>query len=224
MEKLVWSESGGIFKAGEKAFKRIHEGRHQRDRYCRHDTDLLGRYECARLDSFEMSQFVEALQYALYFEDRNRTYAENVDNNGGRVIAGINSKSFPQDEAAIAALPQSQRAAALSFFYYSKFWTLYRVGGLGRSDVANRYFDCSVDCWIPEAIEMLKRAINALHAGTIEVDGAIGPITLAAANSADPEALLAAYREQRVAYYEAIAAKNPADKPDLAGWLVRARS
>ena len=171
-----------------------------------------------------MAQFSDALNFTLNFEDRNRTYAENIDNNGGRVIAGINSKSFPQDEAAIAALPQSQRAAAVSFFYYSKFWTPLQAGGLESQDVANRYFDCSVDCWIPEAIEMLQRAVNALHAGTVEVDGAIGPITLAAANSADPEALLAAYREQRVAYYEAIAAKNPADKPDLAGWLVRARS
>ena len=93
-----------------------------------------------------MAQFSDALNFTLNFEDRNRTYSENIDNNGGRVIAGINSKSFPQDEAAIAALPQSQRAAAVSFFYYSKFWTPLQAGGLESQDVANRYFDCSVDC------------------------------------------------------------------------------
>ena len=172
----------------------------------------------------DVAQFPDALQYTLNFEDRNRTYAENIDNNGGRVIAGINSKSFPQDEAAIAALAQSQRAAAVSQFYNSKFWTPLQAGGLESQDVANRYFDCSVDCWLPEAVRMLQNAVNALHAGTVTVDGTIGPLTLTAANNADPEALLAAYRVQRVAYYEAIAAENPADVPDLAGWLVRARS
>jgi lysozyme family protein len=170
-----------------------------------------------------MAQFLPAFQYLMQFEDPEQTFAETADNRG-QVISGVNSLAWPQDFAIIAALPQSERAPAVSNFYLSKFWNPMLAGGIDSQDVANRYVDCGVNCGARPATEMLQKAVNALHAATVAEDGVIGPLTLEAVNATDPDAILAAFRSQRAAYYEAIVAANPADQPYLNGWLRRAQN
>ena len=172
-----------------------------------------------------MSQYAPALQYLLNFEDPDRTYLESMDNNGGKVIAGINARSFPQAEGEIAALPQAQRAAAVAGFYLKTFWNPLKCGALDAQDVADRVLDMGVDGGMYEAQLLLQRAINAIHPGTLVVDGDIGPATLEAANGTDPEALLAAYRTERVAFYEQLVAQDPQRYNRYkAGWIRRAQA
>lgn len=170
-----------------------------------------------------MAQFAPALEFLLDAEDRGRTYKEVIDNNGGRVIAGINSKSYPEQEAAIASAPESQKSALVYQFYFSEFWLPLKLGGLESQDVANRVLSAAVNCGMNTAIQMLQQAVNLLG-GPIGVDGHIGPITLAAANSVDPERLLAAYRQEWGDKYRRIAAANPNDEKYLKGWLARAKA
>jgi len=63
-----------------------------------------------------------------------------------------------------------------------------------------------------------------LKPGALLEDGTVGPLTLAAANAADPDSLLAAYRQQSVAFYDEILARHPEDEPDRAGWMARAEA
>lgn len=171
-----------------------------------------------------MANFGPALEYLLNFEDAPRSYIEVTDNNGGKVIAGINSKSFPQAEEAIASLPQDQRSSQVYQFYYAHFWVPMKLGFLNSQDVANRVLDMAVNAGEGNAELELQKAICEVRSGACEIDGVIGPITLAAANSVDQGELLLAFRAQRVNYYEAVEAKHPEDETYLKTWLARAEA
>ena len=71
------------------------------------------------------------------------------------------------------------------------------------------------------AIRLLQTAANALG-GALTVDGGWGTLTLSAATSANPAALIAAFIEARENYYRAIVQRNPADQKYLQEWLARA--
>lgn len=136
-------------------------------------------------------------------------------------ISGINSGSWPTQFASIAALPQNSRLTAVQAFYQAQYWNTW-LAQLNSDEVAKRVFDFSINASSKEAVTTLQQAVNALG-GSLKLDGGWGPMTLAAANGADQNALVQAYINARVAHYEAIAAANPADAQYLNGWLARAR-
>jgi lysozyme family protein len=66
--------------------------------------------------------------------------------------------------------------------------------------------------------------VNSVSTVAVEDDGKIGPVTLAAVNAADQDALLNAYRLQRASYYNQIVEKHPGDEKYLSNWLARAQA
>lgn len=174
-----------------------------------------------------MSQFEPALEYILDFEDPNRTYVAKIDNNGGGVIAGINSKSFPRQYAAIVNAPVTLRAPLVAATYRDDLWVPMKLGGLDSQDLANRVFDMEVNAGEGPAARELQQAVNDLMRGAnlptgLEVDGIIGANTLAAANGVDQGKLLIAFRARRVSRYEEILAAHPEDAKYQKAWLSRA--
>ncbi len=175
-----------------------------------------------------MADFTVAFQWAMQFEDPMRACAQVPDAAPAGVagpcyaISGINSGAWPEQFAAIAALPQGQRAAAVEAFYLAEFWNGW-LAQLASDDVAKRVFDFGVNAGSGTAVKTLQQALNTLG-GSLAVDGGWGPVTLTAANSTDPAALVGAFIAARVAHYRAIASANPADAVNLNGWLARARS
>lgn len=169
-----------------------------------------------------MAQFSPALSYLLDFEDRNRNYTAVMDSNGGGVIAGINSKSFPRQYAAIINMSVSQRGPAVSQFYYEEFWTPLMLGGIESQDIANRVLDMSVNSGPDHGVRLLQDSVNQLQPGALVVDGKIGAHTLEAVNGLSAESVLAAYRVQRLAYYAGCADWS---KPNIrAAWTARAEA
>jgi lysozyme family protein len=136
-------------------------------------------------------------------------------------ITGINSGAWPQDFAAIAALPQDQRMSAVHDFYQAHFWNNW-YDQLATDDVAKRVFDFAVNGGSGTSVKTLQRAINAVG-GSVATDGGWGPSTVGAANATDQAALTQAFIAQRAAHYQAIVAANPADQKYLNGWLARAQ-
>jgi hypothetical protein len=69
----------------------------------------------------------------------------------------------------------------------------------------------------------LQRACNSfpIQVPLIE-DGGWGPLTVAKVNILDPDILVAAFQQARIAHYKAIVAANPEDAQYLSGWLARA--
>ena len=171
-----------------------------------------------------MAIFEPALNYILDFEDPHRTYVPKIDNNGGGVIAGINSKSFPRQYAAIINAPVNLRAPLVASTYRDDLWVPMMLGGLDSQDLANRAFDLEVNAGEPPAARELQQAVNAVQPGAVEVDGKIGPITIAAANAVDHAQLIIAFRAQRVGRYEQIVAAHPEDDAYLRSWLARAKA
>jgi hypothetical protein len=139
-------------------------------------------------------------------------------------ISGINSGAWPADYAAIAALPQDQRGPAVEAFYRARFWNRW-YEQLGSDEVAKRVYDMAVNGGTGAAVEILQEASNDLrvYAGSqIAEDGRWGPRTLGAVNSCDQSALVGAFQQARVAYYQSVAAANPDKAKYLAGWTARA--
>lgn len=163
------------------------------------------------------------VDYAFLMVNEDRTQAHAVVQDappGAYAISGINSAAFPQQFKAVAAIPQAQRGPAVENFYRTTFFNAYEEQ---LSDpVAERILDAMVNNGPVIGTKILQESINSLG-GNLVVDGQWGPATVAAANACDQLALVAAIQNTRVAYYEAIVARNPQDAQYEAGWLARAR-
>jgi lysozyme family protein len=167
-----------------------------------------------------MAQYPEALEFLLANEDSQHEYAI-VPDSVGFAISGINSHSWPSQYETIAALPQNQRAQAVSDFYLIHYWNPMKLGGINSQDLANRVMDQAVNGGFVGAVKMLQEAANSLGA-TLTVDGFVGPATLEAVNALDPERMIAAYRLKRQQYYADVIAKHPSDLQFLKVWDKRA--
>ena len=108
-------------------------------------------------------------------------------------------------------------------FYHDNFWNNW-FAQVASDDVCKRVFDFAVNGSTHQAVQCLQQAVNSLG-GTgarLQEDGGWGPMTLAAVNGADANALVTAFKAQRVAHYRAIVAANPARAQFLNGWIARA--
>jgi len=168
-----------------------------------------------------MSQFPPALNYLLDSEDRARSYKESIDNNGGIVIAGINSKSWPKAVANLISIPTSARAPVVADFYRRHYWNRNQLGGVDTQDIADRILDQQVNG--NNGVLVAQEAVNSLKPGTLEKDGRMGPLSLAAINAIEPEPMLDALRAARVEFYEAVLRLHPEDEKYRRGWMARAQ-
>ena len=125
---------------------------------------------------------------------------------GAHAISGINSAAYPEEYAAVAALPQSQRGPAVEDFYRVHVWHQFENQ---LSDViAERVLDMAVNSGPVTGVKVLQNAIYSLNPNQT-VDGVWGPATIQAANACDQDKLLAALRTARLQHYKAIVAKHP---------------
>lgn len=183
-----------------------------------------------------MALFAPALNFVLNNEDRLRQYAI-VPDAGGFAVSGVNSKAWPSEFAQISSLPQDQRAEPVAAFYEQHFWNRW-IEALDSQDLADRVMDASVNNGPKMGITLFQQAINSvaqmieprpsfeisLQDWPIHVDGAMGPITVAAANKYPADKILEAFRAARIAYYEQIVAADPAATDNLSGWIARAKA
>ena len=176
-----------------------------------------------------MADWSTAYNWMMDNEDTARACAQVPDAPPAGVpgpcyaISGINSGAFPAQFDAIAALAQSEREPAVQSFYQDHFWNPF-IEMLESDELCKRVFDFAVNAGIGTSTRCLQKAINSLGpASPIAEDGSWGPATVAAANAADPDALVAAFKACRLAHYQAIVAAYPADARYLAAWSARAQ-
>lgn len=136
---------------------------------------------------------------------------------GAHAISGINSAAFPSDFAAIAAIDQLNRAPSIQRFYQLHFWNRW-FDQLDSDEVAKRVFDAAVNMGARTAVKLLQGAIG----GSLPVDGTWGPNTVAAANSMASDALVIAFKAERVQHYADIVEANPGYEKYLREWTERA--
>lgn len=140
-------------------------------------------------------------------------YVKDGSDPGGETKFGICKKTYP--ELDIAALTRDEAVA----IYHRDWWAPHRYGEL-PPDLACKVFDLAVNLG-PRTVALVLQNACAECGQDIAPDGAIGARTLAAAKACDEAALLAAFKLQAANHYQDLAARHPALRRYLAGWLAR---
>jgi len=165
---------------------------------------------------------------------REGGFSDNPADRGGPTNFGITEQvarayGYQGD---MRALP---RATAVAI-YRQRYWTGPHFDQVGMivPALGVEMFDCGVNMGVAAAGRFLQRALNVLNRGAVDypdvpVDGAVGPLTIAAlqgyrAHRSDAEGaavLLWLVRALRSARYVEIAEGNPSQEVFEYGWIAR---
>ena len=172
-----------------------------------------------------MADFKPAFAFVLQHEDSTCSGKVTVDA-GGRTRFGIAEKFHPDLREEFFTGPAEDALAEAEKIEEREYWHAMRLAQVEDQDVANKLFDMGVNMGVLQAAVYAQRAANALVVADerLAEDGVIGPRTLAAINAAAPIAYCQLLRELSAAYYRHVAAVNPAQAVNLAGWLKRAEA
>ena len=161
--------------------------------------------------------------------EREGPQDDNPADRGGLTRYGITLPFLADDMKALGVdraprpdeLPQTLDAARA---IYQRFMKRTRIGEIANDDVRGVVFDAAVNHGVKPAIKLLQRAL------AVEVDGVLGPKTLAAIPVLGGEKLAIHVCTHRLRLYAAIVAGNLEDKdqdgiPDnvefIKGWVNR---
>ena len=161
--------------------------------------------------SIDSPRFLHALDFVLQwetvFDRKGNPVAENdPDDPGGLTKFGIDQRSHPHMD--IRKLTKQDATA----IYHRDYWLPVRAHEL-PIPVGEVVFDIAVNNGKARAAKWLQEILG------LEPDGFIGPVTLAAAASADAQALSAKLLARRACFYRNIG-KGRKSK-FLKGWLNR---
>ena len=98
------------------------------------------------------------------------------------------------------------------------YWDPFRADDILSQSIANLVVDWA---WCSGSVTAIKKVQKQLG---VYIDGKVGPVTLAAINTADPKELFDKLWKARKEYFEAIVRKTPSQKVFLKGWLNRLNS
>jgi lysozyme family protein len=169
-----------------------------------------------------MTRFDRALSVVLSHEGG---FANHADDPGGATMYGITAGVLGAwRELGRAATPDEVRHMTLEeagAIYRAKYWR--PEYDLIDSDLAAiKVFDMAVNMGSHQAHVLAQRAVTACGFKAKE-DGVIGPMSLAALNSAVPAELLMELCHAQDRFYMDLANVRPALAVFLAGWRERAR-
>jgi lysozyme family protein len=138
-----------------------------------------------------MATFSIAFLYLLgnedYPPDDPRYGQVTTDNNGGLVRFGINSDGEGKDlltTGYYSTMSVADAYKVASNLYNTTNWAAMHGDDLHSQRVASKILDLSVNSGTVESAKISQRAAN------VNVDGAIGPITIAAINNLDENVML----------------------------------
>lgn len=164
-----------------------------------------------------------AFKFTMHNEDPSLTGKVYTDNNGGEVRFGINSVAHPEalhDGFYQMALPEALDYAKT--VYVKDYWVPVHGYLIEYQPIANKIADLSFNMNPMPMVKVTQRAVNFVMGRLVlDVDGEMGPKTLALVNGIDSAKLLPAIKSYAKIRYEDIVRAHPEDKPYLKGWLAR---
>jgi lysozyme family protein len=173
-----------------------------------------------------MANVKEAIDRVLIEEDATLSaHVVNLHDGAGRTRLGITSVNHPEliprgffDEAKMNRI----QAIAVAEQVYSDYYaTPLHIADIQDQALANAVLSFGVNSGIATSAHTLQQA--CVECGEhLDVDGHLGPATIAAVNSLNAKWLLTEFSNLAQAYYKLIASIHPADEVFLRGWLARA--
>lgn len=164
-----------------------------------------------------------------YLKQNEGGFSNNSADHGGMTNFGISlrflqslplhdgdiNNDFVIDANDIKDIPEE----AARILYKKYFWTPAHCDQINSLKVAVKFFDMCVNLGIKKSVSIMQKILN----NGLAVDGIIGPKTLTAVNSADPDILLTKLTDILVQTYTEIAENNQSQRQFLKGWIRRAR-
>lgn len=164
-----------------------------------------------------------AFNFTMHNEDPTGLGKVTIDNNGGKVRFGVNSVAHPEalhDGFYVMPLPEALDYAKT--VYVKDYWVPVHGYLIDNQPIANKVTDLSFDMNPMPMVRVTQRAVNFVMGRLVlEVDGEMGPKTLALVNGIDAIKLLPAIKSYAKQRYEDIVRAHPEDQPYLMGWLRR---
>lgn len=105
--------------------------------------------------------------------------------------------------------------------YLFWFWTPLKLDQIISQSIATCIFDESVNMGLYAGAKTAQQVCNSLGSN-LEVDSIMGPQTIAALNSCDPDKFITAFSSAMKAAYEQIIIHDPKMQTFYNGWMKRA--
>jgi lysozyme family protein len=118
-------------------------------------------------------------------------WVQDENDPGGETNYGISKRAYP--DLNIKELTRDDAKQ----IYRRDYWDAIRADEMPEP-VAVAVFDMAVNAGVRTAIRLLQRVVRVTD------DGIIGPVTLAAVNSAEPHEIALRYAAERISYYAAL--------------------
>lgn len=164
-----------------------------------------------------MARFDLAVENLLKFEG---DYSDNPNDSGGATKFGVSLKwyrSTVDSQATVETIKHLTKTRAIEL-YQDYFW---RYDAILDQAVAEKIFNMAVNMGSGTAHRIIQQAAEYVSNKFLSLDGVLGPKSIAAINSCDPDALLSELRARMVVRYAEIVLQNPSQKIFLLGWMRR---
>lgn len=158
-------------------------------------------------------------------------YSNNPNDSGGETIWGI-TKAVARAFGYTSPMKDMTRTDAKTI-YKKRYWDAMRLDEIDvlASEISSELFDTGINCGVQRAGEFFQRSLNVLNQrgdlfADMNVDGRIGPMTLAAFHDYlrhrghfGRVVLLRALNALQGAFYIELAEQREKDEGFLYGWL-----
>ena len=167
-----------------------------------------------------MADFDTALPGIMEWE--KKVYTNRPGDRGGPTKFGITQKRLavwrgvdvtPEDVEAL----QENEAGDI----YHHDWNALRLSEINSQRLAESVFHAQTTEGGPEAVVLLQRAVNMVIPGRVGEDRILGSGTLAAVNSISSDALIEAFKQERIWYVQRVIDAHPDQVVNRDGWLNR---
>ena len=165
-----------------------------------------------------MASFREAFEKTM--ENEGGYYLHDVPGDrGGMTYAGISRRYHPHwigwrmiDKGVVskAALEPLVRS-----FYKEWFWDKINGSEMLNQGMADSIYDFAVNVGPRDSARLAQAIVE------VETDGIIGPISLKALNTCNPDLFRIKFFVGKIAWYARICNKSPGQKKFLLGWVNR---
>lgn len=148
---------------------------------------------------------------------REGGFVDHEDDRGGATNHGITQdtlarwRGHPVSVDDVRNLTRDEAAE----IYAARYVLEPRFDGIEHDDLAALVVDCGVNHGPARAARWLQAAAD------VTVDGMVGPVTLAAANSQDGDTLYRAVLAERCRFYGRLITRDPSQAVFAAGWANR---